>query len=49
MSINQELKVGIELVTKATEHDTNQRYKEASYIYSLSLQYFNKALQSELF
>jgi len=42
-----ELSKGIEIVTQATEHDLNQRTKEACYLYELALQYFQKALQIE--
>jgi hypothetical protein len=44
--MNSELKTGIELVTKATEHDQNQRYPEAAYLYTLALQYLSKASSS---
>ncbi len=47
MSVNQELKLGIEIVTKAAEHDTNNRYKEAIYLYGLAIDFLNKAFQSK--
>ena len=39
------LKLGIEVVTKATEHDTNKRYPEAIYLYTVAIDLLQKALQ----
>jgi hypothetical protein len=38
------LKAGIEIVTKATEHDTNKRYNEAIHLYTIALDHLQKAL-----
>ncbi len=38
------LKLGIEIVTKATEHDTNKRYNEAAHLYTVALDHLQKAL-----
>ena len=46
MTSTEDLKTGIDLVTKAAEHDNSGRYDEAVYLYELSLQFLNKALQS---
>eukprot|EP01119_Soliformovum_irregulare_P016886 TRINITY_DN4954_c0_g2_i3.p1 TRINITY_DN4954_c0_g2~~TRINITY_DN4954_c0_g2_i3.p1 ORF type:complete len:308 (-),score=61.89 TRINITY_DN4954_c0_g2_i3:77-1000(-) len=42
------LKIGIDVVTKATQHDSQRRYKEAVYLYTLSLDYFQEALREEV-
>jgi len=36
--------VGIEIVTKAVEHDQANRIQEAIYLYDLSVEFFNKGL-----
>jgi len=41
------LRQGLDLVTKATEHDANKRIKEALYLYKLSVQYLQQAFQAE--
>jgi len=42
------LQIGIDIVTKATQHDFANRFKEASYLYELSLEYFRKASEEEV-
>jgi len=45
--MSSNLQTGIDLVSKAAEHDANKRYKEALCLYEFSLDYFQKALDGE--
>ena len=45
LGMTKNVQVGIEIVSKATEHDREQRYVEAAYLYQLSVEYLNRALQ----
>jgi hypothetical protein len=47
MTSKGNLATGIEIVTKAVEHDTAKRYKEAIYLYQLSVDFFNRSLQGK--
>lgn len=42
------IQIGIEIVTKATQHDSANRWKEAIYLYSLSIEFFNKSIQGRI-
>lgn len=44
--LKMDLKNGIDIVTKATEHDKQDRHKEALYLYNLALVLLRKALPS---
>lgn len=49
MANSQTLQKAIDLVTKATEEDTNKNYEEALRLYEHGVQYFLHAIKCESF
>lgn len=45
--MDEPVQQGIEIVTKATEHDSHSRYAEAVYLYDLSVAFFSRGIQSQ--